>query len=213
MIYREIKISKQKPLKVTVPESWNDVTFNQFEGIQRESDVLKRVSILTGIPVNLFSSYPELADFYVWLEGKLSWSSEWDEEDSKCESFIIGNEVFNFPKDIGVLSIGLYEDIKKEVQENKDNLLSIYPLICASYYQLLKDGEYDYSKASTYVNLFNEQPCRKVYNAASFFLSKVNELKSGTLKEQNHPIIRTIRRWLGSIGFQRYSGLKLYQRN
>ena len=213
MIFREIQITNKKPLKIQVPESWDDVTFEQFRLTQKEDDPLKRGSILTGIPVDYFNKYPELADFYVWLEGKLYWSTEWDEDNSKGEVFVLDNEVFNFPKDVGVLSIGLYKDIQSEAQENKDNILDIYPLICASYYQLLKDGEYDYLKAKGYIDMFDKQPCTKVYNAAGFFLNKVNELRNGTIRKPKNLITRMIRSLLVSIGFQRYSGLKLSQLN
>ena len=65
MIFREIKITGQDTLKVTIPESWGDVTFKQLAKVIKEEDALVRVSVLTGIPVELFSKYPELADFYV----------------------------------------------------------------------------------------------------------------------------------------------------
>ena len=112
-----------------------------------------------------------------------------------------------------MLSIGLYKDIQSEAQEKKEDILSIYPLICASYYQLLKDGDYDYTKAKEYVSLFREQPCRKVHNAAGFFLSKVESLRSGTKREPNRGVIATIKRWLVSIGFQKSLDLKLSPRS
>ena len=213
MIFREIKITNEKPLSIQIPESWNEVTYNQLEKVMGEDEPLRRVSILTNITYELFNKYPELADFYVWLESKLDWSNKWDEEDSDVETFILDKEVFNFPKEIGMLSIGLYKDIQSEAQENKDNVLSIYPLICASYYQTLKDGEYDYTKAKEYVSLFREQPCRKVHNAAGFFLSKVESLRSGTKKGLKQGVITTIKRWLGSIGFLKSLDLKLSPRN
>lgn len=213
MIFRKIKITGQKTLHVSIPESWDDVTFKQFRDIHKEEDSLKRVSILTDIPYELFNKYPELADFYVWLESKLSWASEWDETNTDCEVFILEDETFNFPKDVGMMSIGLYKDMQNEAQENKDNIIDIFPLICASYYQLIKDGEYNYVKANELVNLFDNQPCVKVYNAAGFFLNKVNVLRNGTKKGLKSRVIQTIKSLLGSIGFRKYSGLKLYPHN
>lgn len=213
MIFREIKITGQDTLKVNIPESWEDVTFKQLAKVIDEEDALLRVSVLTGIPVELFSKYPELADFYVWLENKLGWSSEWKDVDSNAEVFLLKDEVFSFPKDVGILSIGLYKDIQSEAQKNVDKVHSIYPLICASYYQIIKDEEYDYIKAQSYVSMFEEQPCKKVYNAAGFFLSKVTELRGGTKKGLRVRVIQTIKRWLGSIGFQKYLGLKLSRLN
>ena len=147
MIYRKIKITGQKPIEVTIPESWDDVTFKQLTLISDEKDSLVRVSVLTGIPVEFFNKYPELADFYVYLEEKLSWSNRFDLEDSSLEVFLLENETFSFPKDVGTLSVGLYQDLQNEAVENKDNIVSIYPLIVASYYQLKKDGDYDYLKS------------------------------------------------------------------
>jgi len=213
MIFREIKITNQKPIKAVIPESWDDVTFSQFHKLMNESSAIKRVSILTGVNPNFFNKYPEMADFYVWIEEKLSWSNKWDEEESDCEVFLLGDEVFNFPKDIGVLSVGLYKDIQNEVESNKDDIISIYPLICASYYQAIRDGEYDYKKAADCVGMFNEQPCRKVFNAGGFFLSKVKKLRSGTKVGAKAKIIQMIKNWLALIGFQKYSGLKLYPAN
>jgi len=213
MIFREITITNQPTLKVTIPESWEDVTFSKLQALMLEEEAIKRVSILTNIPYEFFAKYPELADFYVYLEDKLSWSNTWEEEDSEVETFILDNEVFNFPKEIGMLSIGLYKDIQSEAQEKKDEILSIYPLICASYYQLLKDGDYDYTKAKEYVPMFMEQPCRAVHNAAGFFLSKVETLRSGTKKEPKQGVIPTIKRWLVLIGFLKSSVLKLSQRS
>jgi hypothetical protein len=213
MIFREIKITGQDTLKVNIPESWEDVTFKQLANIIDEKDALVRVSVLTGIPVELFSKYPELADFYVWLETKLDWSSEWKDGGSDSEVFNLDDGTFYFPKDVGVLSIGLYKDIQSEAQKNKEKLHSIYPLICASYYQIIKDGEYDYIKAQNYVSMFEEQPCMKVYNAAGFFLTNVTALRNGTKKGRKSLVIQTIKKWLGSIGFQKYSGLKLSRPN
>jgi len=210
MLYRKIDITGREPISIEIPESWDDVTYSQFIGISNEEDQLKRLSILTKIPDDLFIKYPELADFYVWVESSLQWSNKWDEKENLYESFLIDNDTFHFPKDIGVLSIGLYKDLQKEIQDNKDNILNIYPLICASYYQLIKDGEYDYNKAANYVSVFNKQPCKKVYNSAGFFLNKLSELRSGTLNEQKKGVIPTIKRWLALIGFLRYLGLKLY---
>ena len=213
MIFKKIKITSEKPLSITVPESWDEVTFKQFYDLQKEEESLKRVSILTGIPVYMFIKYPELADFYVWVEDNLKWVNLWDNKPSDSEGFLIDGEVFQFPKDVGILSIGLYKDIQSDAQENKDDVLSIYPFICASYYQLLKDGEYDYLKAKEYISVFDKQPCTKVYNAAGFFLSKVNELRNGTKPKLRDRVIQMIKSLLGSIGFQRYSGLKLYHHN
>jgi len=213
MIFRKIDITNQEPISVTIPESWSDVTFEQFRLSQEEGDPLKRVSILTGVPVDYFNKYPELADFYVYLEGVLSWSTEWKESSEKVEVFVLEDEVFHFPEDVGVLSIGLYKDIQSEVQEKKDKVLDTYPLICASYYQLLKDGEYDYTKAKEYYDMFDKQPCTKVFNAAGFFLNKVKGLKSGTIKEPRSRSIRWIKSLLVSIGFLKSSGLKLSQLN
>ena len=213
MIYKQIKITNQKPLEVTIPESWDDVTFKQLKGIHNEEDGLKRLSILTGIPVDLWSKYAELADFYVWLETNLAWSSEWKEEKSNSEVFVLDNDTFYFPKDVGVLSIGLYKDMQNEATENKDNIVNIYPLICASYYQTIRDGEYDYNKANELVEVFENQPCRKVYNAAGFFLNKVIGLRNGTKVGVRNRVIQQIKSLLGSIGFQRYSGLSLRSRN
>ena len=212
MIFREIKITGKDTLKVSIPESWDDVSFKQFRLISNEKDELKRLSILTGIPTDLFNKYPELADFYVWVGNNLRWSNEWVEDESSSECFLIEDDVFHFPKDVGMLSIGLFKDIQNEASENIDDITSIYPLICASYYQLLKDGEYDYVKAEGYKKLFENQPCKKVYNSAGFFLSKVNELRDGTKVKRKSQVILTIRKWLGLIGFQRFSGIKLRQR-
>ena len=181
MICSKIEITGQEDLSIEVPESWKDVTFNQFHLISKEEDVLKRISILTNIPYEMFNKYPELADFYVWVENKLSWSTNWDETSSSSVNFIMGDKgVFNFPEDIGVLSIGLYKDLQKEAQDNNDDVYSIYPLICASYYQTITDGDYDYTKAMELAKVFNEQPCAKVYQAAGFFLKRLNELRNGT---------------------------------
>ena len=62
MIYSKIKITGQEDLSVEVPESWEDVTFDQFHFISKEEDVLKRISTLTNIPYEMFNKYPELAD-------------------------------------------------------------------------------------------------------------------------------------------------------
>ena len=102
MIFREIKITGQDTLKVQIPESWEDVTFKQLTNVIEEKDALVRVSVLTGIPVDLFSKYPELADFYVWLEAKLDWSSEWNEEASDTQVFNLEDGTFYFPKDVGI---------------------------------------------------------------------------------------------------------------
>ena len=213
MIFREIKITGRDTLKVSIPESWDDVTFKQFRLIANEEDELTRLSILTGIPTDLFNKYPELADFYVWVGNNLRWSNEWTEDKSDVECFLLGDDIFHFPKDIGMLSVGLFKDIQNEAKDNSEDITSIYPLICASYYQLLKDGEYDYVKAEGYKKLFEGQPCRKVYNAAGFFLSKVTELRNGMKVKRKRQAILTIKRWLGLIGFQRFSGLKLRQPN
>ena len=209
MIFRKVKITGQKDLKVHIPESWDDVTFKQLSLISDEEDGLKRVSILTNIPVETFNKYPELADFYVWLEDKLSWVNTFEPKDKDVEVFILDNDVFHFPKDIGILSIGLYQDIRNEAVENKDKIFTIYPLICASYYQLLRDGEYDYTKASELVELFENQPCIKVYNAAGFFLNKLNVLRSGTKVGVKSKVIQMTKSLLGLIGFQKSSALKL----
>lgn len=213
MILREIKITNQPTLHVYIPESWDDVTFKQVADLQKEEDPLKRLAILTGIPDFLFDKYPELADFYVWVESKLSWSNEWKENESKLEVFILEDDVFHFPEDIGIHSVGLYEDIKKELQENKGNEIVMYPLICASYYQILKDGKYDYTKAAEYIEVFNQQPCRKVFNSATFFLNKIQRLRSGTGKEPKTPVTQMIKKLLGLKGYQKYSGLKLSSLN
>jgi len=210
MIFREIKITNQKPVKAEIPESWDDVTFKQLNALMNDDDTLSRLSILTNIPKHYFSKYPELADFYVWVESKLEWANKWDEDNSDVETFMLKDGVFNFPKDIGMLSVGLYKDIQSEVQENKDDILSTYPLICASYYQIIKDGEYDYIKAKEYISMFDDQPCKAVWNAAGFFLSKVESLKNGTKRGVRGRVIQVIKRWLALIGFRKYSGLKLY---
>jgi len=213
MLFKKINITNQKPLKVQEPQSWDDVTFKQFRDIQKESDSLGRLSILTGIPVDFFNKYPDLADYYVYLEHNMSWSNEWDDSKSSGEVFILDNETFSFPKDVGMLSVGLYKDIQNEAQENKDSILDIYPLICASYYQVLRDGEYDYKKASGLVEVFENQPCVKVYNAASFFLNKVQGLRNGTKVGLKSQVIRMTRKWLGLIGLRKFSGLKLHRHN
>lgn len=218
MIFRKIKITGQKDLSVSIPESWADVTFKQFVALANEKEPIERLSILTGIPSDLFVTYPDLADFYVWVETKLAWSNDWAESKSKGELFNIKGEQFHFPKEIGILSIGLYEDMKATIQEKVEGAdndedrklrqIETYPLICAAYYQLHRDGEYNYLKAEELVKVFENEPCEKVINCGGFFLNKVESLRNGTKKEPRNLVTRTTKFLQGLIGYPKSLELK-----
>ena len=212
MLYRKIKITGQKSIHANIPQSWSEVTYKQFLEVKDEKDPIKRVSILTDIPVEFFQ-YKEMVDFYIWLEEKLIWSNKYEEEDSSGEFFRIDDYNFHFPKDINLKSIGLYWDIQSEAQESDKDVLKIFPFICAGYLQLELDTEYDYGKAKEYEKYFMSQPCNKVLNCGNFFLSKVNKLKNGTGQIQSSLITLLTKYLQGTISWLKSSVKKQFYHN
>ena len=208
MIHKTIKIGKEK-LSISIPENWREVTFKQFLECNKENDSLKRVSILTGIPLEFFQ-YQELVDVYVWIEGVLSWSNEFIEKDSKVEVFKTPTGLFYFPKDIELKSIGAYKDIQSEAQDHEENILEIFPFICSAYYVLDRDGEYDYAKAKSMIGYFESESCMSVLNSGNFFLNKLKNLRSGTERIQRSPTIRVTKFLQAMIEYLKSLVLKLF---
>jgi len=207
LIHKKLTIDKQT-ITYHIPESWGDVTFKQFLECSEEKDGINRVSILTGIPKDFFQ-YQELVNHYIWLEGQLEWSHTFEEKEADVAMFQTPEGYFYFPKDIEMKSIGAYKDIQSEAQE-VENPLEVYPFIVAAYYVLDRDGEYDYGKAKEMLGFFEGQSCIEVINSGSFFLNKLQKLRSGTKPTQKPLNIRVIKYLRDMIRFLKSLVLKLY---
>lgn len=135
-------------------------------------------SSLTGLSEEIISM-PELTDFYIWLDNKLSFIKTPFEANDTNPNLIweYKGETYHLPKDINYSSIGQYEDMKAIIGgliDGKDpvELAEKYPVIVATYLQPLIQGEYDHRKAEELSKELMEYPCEDISNTANFFLSK-----------------------------------------
>ena len=187
MLYRTIHIGKDK-YSCEVPQSWNEVSFNQLLLLMKASNDAEVFSALTGLSKELLQ-INELVDFYIWLDHNTTFRHKpFPANDTNPNlTWIYKDKVYTIPKDINYASIGQYEDMKhvvKDLIEGKDpiKLAEQYPMVVAIYLQKLIDGDYDYNKAVELSKELLEYPCEEISNTANFFLSKFLRLRGITPK-------------------------------
>jgi len=188
-------------ISVQVPSSWDDLSFNQWAQIAKvtTNDRIKVASICLG----LCESDMRKAR----LENVETLYSTLEFINEPCEMITEPVKVkeWDIPKDITFQSLGQFEDMRQtfdkalaQVIKTPEGTIDIlqtipaiaeyFPLWCAIYCQKVRDGEYDYEKASFLSEELKEASCIEVLSAGSFFFYKLTTLFAPTRPSSRKPL-------------------------
>lgn len=173
-------------ISVQVPSSWDDITFNQWSEVAKltTNDRIKLVSIVLNMDeAGLRKAKLENVE-------ELYRTLEFIHEPCEITDQPIKIKDWTIPKDITFECLAQFEDMRKTFDEaitkivltedgKIDQLKTIpaiaeyFPTWCAIYCQKLKDGEYDYEKATYMIDEIKEAPCVEVISVGSFFFYRL----------------------------------------
>ncbi len=186
---------------IQVPSSWDDLTFTQWQQLAKvtTNDRIKVAAICLKMDeAELRKSTLENVEV---LYSTLEFINE------PCEMITDPVKVkdWDIPKDITFQSLGQFEDMRQtfdkalaQVIKTPEGTIDIlqtipaiaeyFPLWCAIYCQKVRDGEYDYEKASFLAEELKETSCIEVLSAGSFFFYKLTTLFAPTKPSSRKPL-------------------------
>lgn len=181
---------------VQVPSNWDDLSFNQWEQINKltVNDFIKLASIVLNIDYEQLSkakieNAEELVDYLQFIYAPI-----------ETESRPLKLGEYDIPEDITFESLAQFEDMRKTLNEaltkidSEKDIFKIVPVIaeyypqwCAIYLQKVRDGSYDYKKALDMIPTIKELPCTDVIAVGTFFFYRQANLLVNTLKTFRKP--------------------------
>jgi len=182
MIHDLFKLNGQ-PL--SIKDSWDDLTFNDYERIMRlgEDDYKEVISILTGIPRETLESAQLNGIEAVLQAGSfMSTPPVFEGYTPKIGAYSLpANSNGQF--DIQSESLGQFEDMRVIMKSAGENILTLvgsYPKFVSIYLQKVRDGEYNPDKAKAMVDEIKALPAKEVIILGGFFYAKLRSLLNGT---------------------------------
>lgn len=177
------------------PEGWPDVTMEQLlklnTGPTRSTEI---IAICTGIEESEWrnsTNFVLVEEIEHTLAFVVDTSGAFAEQEPK--DFVFNGVTVPPFSDIGIHSIGQYQDLKLEIamfekdegeEINIIRRLSIYPNIVAIYLQpLITGGDYDCDKADLISKELLKYSAMEVSAWGRFFIKKFHELRIGILKD------------------------------
>lgn len=177
-----MKSIKIDGVKYNLPETWLDVTFEQYIKIQEvdEKTKLKKsiaiLSILSGIEIEILNDLP--LDMLNKFVGFLDFvSQEIPTEKKKC--LIINDIEHEYLGSLEKISIGQYADIDFEINQERTPLRTLSYILPILY--LPKGKEYNSAYSESVVNDFLNLPVTDVFGVIGFFLSNYKSSKKNTI--------------------------------
>jgi hypothetical protein len=164
--------------------TWKDLNWKQYHALMTKvesgADNLDYVSVVYDIDLEDLKQKPvnEVMD----LIKSVSFISELPKKETFKVNSLIG---YPLPSDIGGWPFGLIEDIKALTMQvvhsvdQVDTMQKNYPLIVASAYQYLKDGNYNSTEAAKLVPTIEDLPWMDIYSIVDFFFLKSIGLEVG----------------------------------
>jgi hypothetical protein len=199
--------------------TWKDLNWKQYHALMTKvesgADNLDYVSVVYGVGLEELKQKPvnEVMD----LIKSVSFISELPNKETFKVNSLLG---YPLPSDIGGWPFGLIEDIKALTMQvvhsvdQVDTMQKNYPLIVASAYQYLKDGNYNSTEAAKLVPTIEALPWMDIYSIVDFFFLKSIGLevgmknvvqKSPTKAKKYRQVLKTLRtqwdcllRWMSS---------------
>lgn len=196
-----VKTNNRK-LKIDIPESWGEVTYEKYKKFIQYVDGEQRLANLLGVDRSLFSVKNSI-DIWEELANTCRFAFETQPKIEEYKGVIhFRGEIIHLPKDIRRNSIGQWEDVKILMKScmvddvvDENNLIDIYPKVVAIYVQDVIDGKYDGAKAMELANDIELLQCEDVLSLGSFFLSRLFKEKKSFLKTfLKIPLIKILKR-------------------
>jgi hypothetical protein len=206
---------------IELPESWDDVTFEQFVKLQVCDNVdLNAVSILTDVSKEDWANSNKTSLYYYCMNNISKWITSGINEinDSEIRKIKWRSKELEFG-DLGENTVAQFEDAKILLAKYDtlykshpfDAMDKYYPLICSIYLQPKAGKEkYDFSKAESLVEQIRQLPAPMVIGIVNFFLLKYIVSMSGIKGNAPKQISLLKRLKLGLQRFIRRLALQLY---
>jgi hypothetical protein len=175
---------------IELPESWDDVTFEQFVKLQVCDNVdLNAVSILTGVSKEDWANSNKTSLYYYCMNSISKWITSGINEinDSEIRKIKWMSETMEFG-DLGENTVAQFEDAKILLAKYDtlykthpfDAMDKYYPLICSIYLQPKASKEkYNFGKAEALVSQIRTLPAPMVIGVVNFFLLRFIVSQSG----------------------------------
>ena len=169
---------------ITVPDSWEKVTLNHFQEIERyysdkdaTFNVIDVLDILIDKDKDYIMSLP--AEFLDIILSKLSFLSVQPEIDNPTNKIVIDGVEYHI--DIqSKLKTGEYVAVDTVMKADKHNLAAVLAILCRKDGELY-DSKFENEILDDRITLFEQQPMVHIFPLLSFFLSCY--IASGTLSQ------------------------------
>lgn len=166
-----------------IPQTANDITIKQYRALLKETDYIKKISILTGCSEEEVKKVKKKElDFamYIFLKNL-------DNVDLRVEDTQVGE--YNFKTGIAEGTMNQWSDCLAIMKKYENDFESALPYIMAIY--CLKEGEaYDYTKLEERAAYFDNRPYTDGLRFTAFFLTDDKDFLSVMINYfQTHPLL------------------------
>ena len=167
-----MKIKVNGQLK-TIPERWEEVTFEQFIKLAEPGDQAKIISAILEMPE------PEIKGAKIEGLEKILWHLKFLQKPFEIDKQPKKVGDYSFPEKIEFQTIEQYQEVLQEIQRvtslTPSEQLEAIPFYAAVYVT----DPYDSEKARFKAQEFKKLPCTEVMAAGTFFMTKSLSLQSG----------------------------------
>lgn len=168
---KHIKVNKQK---VSIPTSWNDVTFQQALDLQQCRTELDIVALFLKVPVEKLSKYKDIKGIEI-VKGSLNFL----ETPPKASNLkLIDGYLIN--KQLEDFEIGQYEDMKVLYGQDAENWERKRDLCACIMQPFVDGGDYSYIRSVELRDWVMSLPYPNILELEAFFLKGLKKLKNGT---------------------------------
>lgn len=177
---------------ITIPHSWDEVTYKQFLAIGKiKNDLPELLSVLTGVDKDtLLKANIKGLDQVLAAIAFIQDQPDWSDAVSNVGPYKLPPTASG-KFEIQFESLIQFEDMRSHWASLKeitaDTLLDTAGIFSAIYLQKIRDGEYSYDKALIMAK--EEIPnylAREVVSVGTFFLVKLKNLLNGTKANSPH---------------------------
>jgi hypothetical protein len=174
-----LKTPTGEKLKVTYPDSWDEITLDQFMKIEKLgiADPLTLFSILAGVELDFASGLDQELEPLVWDSVYFLFGESPDWKEAKCpKMFIIDGKPYAIPK-IEKQTLGQSVMVTQLVN-NSETLFEVIPEMLAIYFQpLVTGGKFDREKIDIVRQSILKSTAVDCMGVANFFLRKPKLLR------------------------------------
>lgn len=184
---------KDKKIKLIIPESWEEVTLEQYlqiSNIETTSSVDRLVRIISTLTNEDYDDLIKMdRKTFMNISSKFGWVKQDIEDIKPVDKFVFNSREFIVKRtDFNELSVGEFISVETLIEENKDDKFGQLKSIASVIIREIIAGEeveFNVHNLEEYADIYSQLPLRKALGIVMGFLSGENPYLDHTVDYSN----------------------------